>query len=68
MGSRITAMSVPGSSIVLPDASLLKDGIVQHFFYNMVDPAQIHLYGRPANARNDSLWEKAVRENPDPKW
>ncbi|KAI0340274.1 hypothetical protein BDW22DRAFT_1334651 [Trametopsis cervina] len=38
----------------------------QHFFYNLVDPAQVHLYGRPPNATNDSLWEKALRENPDP--
>ena len=40
----------------------------QHFFYNFVDPAQVHLYGRPANAVNDAAWEKAVRENPDPSW
>ena len=26
------------------------------------------LYGRPLNATNDALWEKAVRENPDPTW
>ena len=26
------------------------------------------LYGRPSNATNDALWEKAVRENPDPTW
>ncbi|EIN14470.1 hypothetical protein PUNSTDRAFT_110559 [Punctularia strigosozonata HHB-11173 SS5] len=38
----------------------------QHFFYNMVDPAQVHLYGRPANATNDAAWQKAVMENPDP--
>ncbi|RPD60662.1 hypothetical protein L227DRAFT_501697 [Lentinus tigrinus ALCF2SS1-6] len=38
----------------------------QHYFYNLVDPAQVHLYGRPPNASNDALWQKAVRENPDP--
>lgn len=38
----------------------------QHYFYNLVDPAQVHLYGRPRNATNDALWQKAVRENPDP--
>ncbi|KAH9834748.1 nucleoporin complex subunit 54-domain-containing protein [Rhodofomes roseus] len=38
----------------------------QHYFYNLVDPSQVHLYGRPANATNDALWQKAVRENPDP--
>ncbi|GJE93078.1 nucleoporin complex subunit 54-domain-containing protein [Phanerochaete sordida] len=38
----------------------------QHYFYNLVDPAQVHMYGRPANATNDALWQKAVRENPDP--
>ena len=28
----------------------------------------MHLYGRPANATDESLWQKAVRENPDPTW
>ncbi|KAI0074259.1 hypothetical protein K474DRAFT_1601794, partial [Panus rudis PR-1116 ss-1] len=37
-----------------------------HYFYNLVDPTQVHLYGRPPNATNDALWQKAVRENPDP--
>ena len=41
---------------------------VQHYFYNLVDPSQVHLYGRPQNATNDVLWQKAVRENPDPSW
>ncbi|RDX52382.1 hypothetical protein OH76DRAFT_1344803 [Lentinus brumalis] len=38
----------------------------QHYFYNLVDPSQVHLYGRPPNAYNEALWQKAVRENPDP--
>ncbi|KIJ40407.1 hypothetical protein M422DRAFT_60570 [Sphaerobolus stellatus SS14] len=38
----------------------------QHYFYNVVDPKQVHLYGRPANATNDALWQQAVRENPEP--
>ncbi|KAH9063184.1 nucleoporin complex subunit 54-domain-containing protein [Lactarius vividus] len=38
----------------------------QHYFYNFVDPSQVHQYGRPANATDESLWQKAVRENPDP--
>ncbi|KAJ6569880.1 nucleoporin complex subunit 54-domain-containing protein [Mycena vulgaris] len=38
----------------------------QYFFYNRVDPNQVGLYGRPPNATNDTLWAKAVRENPDP--
>ncbi|KAH9973980.1 nucleoporin complex subunit 54-domain-containing protein [Lactifluus volemus] len=38
----------------------------QHYFYNLVDPSQVHLYGRPATATDESLWQKAVRENPDP--
>ncbi|KAH9993310.1 nucleoporin complex subunit 54-domain-containing protein [Russula compacta] len=38
----------------------------QHYFYNLVDPSQVHFYGRPANATDESLWQKAVRENPDP--
>ncbi|KAG8906764.1 hypothetical protein FRC00_012359, partial [Tulasnella sp. 408] len=32
----------------------------------MVDPQQVALYGRPPNATNEALWQKAVRENPDP--
>ncbi|KAH9474431.1 Nucleoporin nup44 [Psilocybe cubensis] len=43
-----------------------KDCEFQHNFYNLVDPKQVNLYGRPANATNDAMWEKAVRENPDP--
>ncbi|EGO26796.1 hypothetical protein SERLADRAFT_385925, partial [Serpula lacrymans var. lacrymans S7.9] len=38
----------------------------QHYFYNLVDPNQVNLYGRPPNATNETLWQKAVRENPDP--
>ncbi|OBZ76350.1 Nucleoporin nup44 [Grifola frondosa] len=38
----------------------------QHYFYNLVDPNQVSYYGRPANATNETLWQKAVRENPDP--
>ncbi|KAI9459223.1 nucleoporin complex subunit 54-domain-containing protein [Lactarius psammicola] len=38
----------------------------QHYFYNFVDPSQVHQYGRPANATDESLWQKSVRENPDP--
>lgn len=26
------------------------------------------MYGRPMNATNEVLWQKAVRENPDPTW
>lgn len=26
------------------------------------------MYGRPPNATNDALWDKAVGENPDPTW
>lgn len=37
----------------------------QHYFYNLVDPSQVHLYGRPSNATNDALWQRAVNENPD---
>ncbi|KAL4243379.1 hypothetical protein ABKN59_010860 [Abortiporus biennis] len=37
----------------------------QHYFYNLVEPSTVHLYGRPANATNDALWQKALRENPD---
>ncbi|KIM41314.1 hypothetical protein M413DRAFT_27686 [Hebeloma cylindrosporum] len=43
-----------------------KDCRFQHNFYNLVDPKQVNLYGRPPNATNDALWQKAVQENPDP--
>jgi hypothetical protein len=46
----------------------LKRIFTQHYFYNLVDPAQVKLYGRPPNAVNEALWQKAVRENPDPTW
>ena len=26
------------------------------------------MYGRPGNATNEVLWQKAVRENPDSSW
>ncbi|KXN84423.1 Nucleoporin nup44 [Leucoagaricus sp. SymC.cos] len=38
----------------------------QYYFYNLVDPNKVSSYIRPPNAQNDTLWEKAVRENPDP--
>ncbi|KAA1474539.1 hypothetical protein DENSPDRAFT_781955 [Dentipellis sp. KUC8613] len=38
----------------------------QHYFYNLVDPSQVQLYGRPAKATNEAAWQKALRENPDP--
>ncbi|PVG01642.1 hypothetical protein CPB86DRAFT_82304 [Serendipita vermifera] len=38
----------------------------QHVFYNVVDPAQVSLYTRPVYV-SDGLWEKAVKENPDPR-
>ncbi|KAF8152944.1 hypothetical protein B0H34DRAFT_637636, partial [Crassisporium funariophilum] len=43
-----------------------RDCRFQYYFYNLVDPKQVGMYGRPLNATNDALWEKAVRENPDP--
>ena len=33
----------------------------------MVDPQQVPFYARPPNMA-DSLWEKAQKENPDPRW
>lgn len=45
--------------------SIDADRLLQHYFYNLVDPAQVSLYGRPPNATNEALWQKAVRENPD---
>ncbi|TDL27801.1 hypothetical protein BD410DRAFT_760973 [Rickenella mellea] len=38
----------------------------QHYFYNLVEPSQLQRYVRPQNATNEALWQKAVRENPDP--
>ncbi|KAH7106810.1 nucleoporin complex subunit 54-domain-containing protein [Auriculariales sp. MPI-PUGE-AT-0066] len=37
-----------------------------HFFYNLVPPEQVAYYQRPANWTNTALWERALRENPDP--
>ncbi|KAJ7595012.1 nucleoporin complex subunit 54-domain-containing protein [Mycena floridula] len=38
----------------------------QRCFYNLVDPSQVNMYGRPPNVTNESRWQKAVQENPDP--
>ncbi|KAF9261748.1 hypothetical protein L218DRAFT_1078534 [Marasmius fiardii PR-910] len=38
----------------------------QHYFYNLVDPQQVNLFTRPPTAVKEDLWQKAVRENPDP--
>ncbi|KAL1728301.1 nucleoporin complex subunit 54-domain-containing protein [Schizophyllum commune] len=38
----------------------------QHYFYNLVMPEQVAMYGRPANATNEAAWQEAVRRNPDP--
>ncbi|KIY43006.1 hypothetical protein FISHEDRAFT_27973, partial [Fistulina hepatica ATCC 64428] len=38
----------------------------QHYFYNVEDPNRVNLFGRPPNAKNDVLWETAVRKNPNP--
>ncbi|KAH7928348.1 hypothetical protein BV22DRAFT_1005127 [Leucogyrophana mollusca] len=38
----------------------------QHYFYNLVEPTQVSAFGRPPNAFNEGLWQRAVRENPDP--
>ena len=40
----------------------------QHYFYNLVDPALVGQYGRPANATNEAFWQRAVRENPEASW
>jgi nuclear pore complex protein Nup54 len=38
----------------------------QRYFYNLVDPATVSRYGRPPNAFDETAWQKAVAENPDP--
>ncbi|KAG2040797.1 nucleoporin complex subunit 54-domain-containing protein [Suillus americanus] len=38
----------------------------QHYFYNLVPPTQVSAFGRPANATNEALWQRAVHDNPDP--
>ncbi|KAG7451627.1 uncharacterized protein BT62DRAFT_927358 [Guyanagaster necrorhizus] len=38
----------------------------QHYFYNLVEPNQVSMYGRPSNATNEVLWQRAIQENPDP--
>ena len=60
-------MSIPGACY-LCQIGMGSYVSIQHFFYNFVDPTQVHFYGRPSNAVNDAAWEKAVRENPDPSW
>ncbi|KDO28756.1 hypothetical protein SPRG_19970 [Saprolegnia parasitica CBS 223.65] len=37
----------------------------KHMLYNAVDPAQKHLYVRPAHI-SEKLWTQAQRDNPDP--
>ncbi|KAF7305143.1 C2H2-type domain-containing protein [Mycena kentingensis (nom. inval.)] len=37
----------------------------QYVFYNQVNPQQVGMYGRPPNI-SETLWAKAVRDNPDP--
>ncbi|KAI9098301.1 nucleoporin complex subunit 54-domain-containing protein [Phlyctochytrium arcticum] len=36
------------------------------YFYNMVHPSEVHLYGPPPG-QDPSLYEQAQRDNPDPK-
>lgn len=38
----------------------------QHVFYNVVDSSQVGLYTRPSYV-SEALWDKAVKENPDPR-
>ncbi|GMH66458.1 hypothetical protein TrRE_jg569, partial [Triparma retinervis] len=40
--------------------------LLQHLFYNKVDPAQRHLYTRP-NHVTPQKWEEAEARNPDPE-
>ncbi|CAE6442515.1 unnamed protein product [Rhizoctonia solani] len=37
----------------------------QYYFYNLVENPQA--YGRPANATNETLWKRAISENPNPE-
>ncbi len=39
----------------------------KHIFYNVVDPADIARYQRPANI-DDIMWQQAVADNPNPTW
>jgi hypothetical protein len=43
---------------------------LQHWFYNLVDPAQVGQYQtKPSGSNIDQAkWEKAMRDNPDPTW
>lgn len=40
---------------------------LQHFFYNMVHPDEVHRYAKPADM-DPYLWAEAMRNNPDPTW
>ncbi|KAH9817031.1 nucleoporin complex subunit 54-domain-containing protein [Melampsora americana] len=37
-----------------------------YFFYNLVQPDQIHLYQRPPLSQDEKKWELAKRSNPNP--
>ncbi|KAJ1948191.1 hypothetical protein IWQ62_006930, partial [Dispira parvispora] len=37
----------------------------KHYFYNLVDPTQIHLYNCPPD-HDPALWAQAQQDNPDP--
>ncbi|KAJ2380390.1 hypothetical protein GGI05_006323, partial [Coemansia sp. RSA 2603] len=38
----------------------------RHYFYNVVDPSQVHLYQCPTG-QDVTLWQQAQNDNPDPR-
>ncbi|KIM22882.1 hypothetical protein M408DRAFT_78303, partial [Serendipita vermifera MAFF 305830] len=43
-----------------------QESLETYVFYNVVDPVQVAMYARPSHV-SDALWEKAIKENPDPR-
>ncbi|KAJ1972359.1 hypothetical protein H4R34_005435 [Dimargaris verticillata] len=68
-----TATTQPGQGHVWDQLMLLKEYWnpqsplcqFKHYFYNLVDPAQVHLYTCPPD-HDPALWDQAQQANPDP--
>ncbi|KAJ1973039.1 hypothetical protein H4R35_004339 [Dimargaris xerosporica] len=68
-----TAPTQPGQGHVWDQLMLLKEYWnpqsplcqFKHYFYNLVDPVQVHLYTCPPD-HDPALWDQAQQANPDP--
>ncbi|KAF8336870.1 nucleoporin complex subunit 54-domain-containing protein [Cantharellus anzutake] len=67
MGHIFAELQVPGGATSFPNPCVdLTRSVLQYFFYNLVDESEVHKYGRPQTATNETLWQRAVRDNPLP--